>query len=81
MDLALLNRIDTDPQRPILIDDASRGEPILDFCLAAIAAKQESMRADTHSHDGWPCRWSMALLRWSMAMDIGRQKAMKITEA
>ncbi len=46
MDLALLNRIDTDPQRLILIDEASTGEPVLDFCLAAIAAKQESMRAD-----------------------------------
>lgn len=46
MDLALLNRIDTDPQRLILIDEASTGEPVLDFCLAAIAASQESMRAD-----------------------------------
>lgn len=46
MDLALLNRIDTDRDRLILIDESSTGEPVLDFCLAAIAARQEGMKAD-----------------------------------
>ena len=46
MDLALLNRIDTDLQRLILIEEASTGEPVLDFCLATIAAKTESLKAD-----------------------------------
>lgn len=46
MDLALLNRIDMDPQHLVLIDRMLTGEPILDFCLEAITLKAESMKAD-----------------------------------
>ena len=38
MDLALENRIDTDPQRLILVDSAPIGDNILDPALAEIAA-------------------------------------------
>ena len=41
MDLALENRIDTDPERLILIDSTPVGDSLLDPTLAAIAAGQQ----------------------------------------
>jgi hypothetical protein len=39
MELAMLNRIDTDPDRLILVDPTPTGEPVLDGILARIAAE------------------------------------------
>jgi golgi phosphoprotein 3 len=46
MDLALLNRIDTDLSQLVLINLAKTGEPILDFCLARIGASDENGKAE-----------------------------------
>jgi len=46
MDLALLNRIDMDPVRLVLIDPAQTGEPVLDYCLRAISLGQDVLKAE-----------------------------------
>ncbi len=46
MDLALLNRIDMDPDRLVLIDQGETGEPVLDFCLAQIGASTDLSTAE-----------------------------------
>lgn len=48
MDLALLNRIDTDPGQLILVDPTPTGEPILDYCLSRIAGAEAPMNVQ-----GW----------------------------
>ena len=45
MDLALLNRIDTDLTHLILIDDAPTGDPLLDATLADIAKSEDGRDA------------------------------------
>ena len=37
MDLALKNRIDTDPKRLVVVDRTATGEPLLDEALAIVA--------------------------------------------
>jgi len=46
MDLALLNRIDMDPERLVLIDQGVTGEPLLDFCLARIESGNDLSTAE-----------------------------------
>ena len=46
MDLALENRIDTDPEELFMIDPAPVGEPALDDALARIAVSDESRTID-----------------------------------
>src|SRR4051812_40723111 len=44
-DLALLNRIDTDPNQLIVLDPTPTGDPLLDGALAAIAAAPKPVSA------------------------------------
>ena len=46
MDLALLNRIDMDTRRLVLIDRGETGEPVLDFCLARIGVSADLSTAE-----------------------------------
>ncbi len=66
MDLALLDRIDTDVEKLFLVDRTPTGEPILDFCLVKIAAAQTPMTTkgwvETLSEEGGTLR-EMALDR------------------
>ena len=48
MDLALLNRIDMDTRRLVLINRDETGEPVLDFCLARIVVS-----ADLGTAEDW----------------------------
>lgn len=43
MDLAFANRIDTDPERLVVVDPAPVGDPVLDRILARIAGAGETM--------------------------------------
>ena len=46
MDLALLNRIDMDTRRLVLINRDETGEPVLDFCLARIVVSADLSTAE-----------------------------------
>lgn len=45
MDLAFANRVDTDPEQLVVIDDTPTGNPLLDGALARIASSDENRNA------------------------------------